>query len=79
VNICERDSKNDKKEEIPRGFNLWNFNVSLVETTYAPTRRYAVVFSAQLKLKKIRTRIELFGQEFDRSTTKKTTPETLCF
>jgi hypothetical protein len=57
VNICERDPKNDKKEEIPRGCNLWNFNVLLVETTFAPASRYAVAFSAQLKLKKMRNAI----------------------
>jgi hypothetical protein len=49
---------------------------AIYDGSYAPVGRYAVVFSAQLKLKKIRTMIELFGQEFDRSTTKKTTPET---
>ena len=37
----------------------------MAETTYAPTRRYAVAFSAQLKLKKMRTCIEPFDQEFE--------------
>jgi hypothetical protein len=60
VNSCERAPKNDKKEEIPRGCNLWNLNAFLVETPFTPKGRYAVEFSAQLKLKKIRTMIELF-------------------